>query len=49
MVSGSIVFSMVHRRVKLPIQVVHSENWLAYAFYNEKVRRTEISKKYALI
>lgn len=43
-VSGSVVFSMMHRKVRPPLHVVHSENWLAYAHYNDKVRRTEISK-----
>lgn len=43
-VSGAIVFSMNHRRAKGPIRIVHSENWLVYSFYNEKIRRNEISK-----
>lgn len=43
-VSGTVVFAMNHRRVKGPIQIVHSENWLVYSFYNEKIRRNEISK-----
>ncbi|XP_073827730.1 ER membrane protein complex subunit 1 isoform X1 [Musca autumnalis] len=42
-VSGSVVFSMMHRKVRPPLHVVHSENWLAYAHYNDKVRRTEIT------
>lgn len=42
-VSGAMVFSTVHKRVKGPIQVVHSENWLVYSYFNEKSRRTEIS------
>ncbi|KAM7361305.1 ER membrane protein complex subunit 1 isoform 2-T2 [Cochliomyia hominivorax] len=42
-VSGSIVFSMMHRKVRPPLHAVHSENWLAYAYYNDKVRRTEIT------
>lgn len=44
-VSGAIVSSLSHRRVKEPFHLIHSENWLAYSYYNEKVRRTEISKK----
>ena len=43
-VSGAIVFSMSHKRVQQPFHMVHSENWLAYTYYNEKVRRTEISE-----
>ncbi|XP_058813802.1 ER membrane protein complex subunit 1-like isoform X2 [Topomyia yanbarensis] len=42
-VSGSIVFSMSHKRVRPPLHMVHSENWLVYSYYNDKVRRTEIS------
>ncbi|XP_063704257.1 ER membrane protein complex subunit 1 [Culicoides brevitarsis] len=42
-VSGAIIFSMTHRRAKGPVNIVHSENWLTYSFYNEKVRRTEIT------
>lgn len=43
-VSGSIVFSVTHRRAKGPVKMIHSENWLVYSFYNEKVRRHEISE-----
>lgn len=43
-VAGSIVYSMAHRRVREPLHIVHSENWLVYSYYNDKVRRTEISK-----
>lgn len=39
--SGSIVYSMSHRRVREPLHIVHSENWLVYTYFNEKVRRTE--------
>ncbi|XP_017849736.1 ER membrane protein complex subunit 1 isoform X2 [Drosophila busckii] len=42
-VSGSVIFSMTHRKVRAPLHIVHSENWLAYSFFNEKVRRTEIT------
>lgn len=45
-VSGAIVFSMNHRRAKGPVRIVHSENWLVYSFYNEKIRRHEISEYY---
>lgn len=43
-VSGSIIFSMNHKRAQPPFHMVHSENWIAYTYYNEKVRRTEISE-----
>lgn len=41
-VSGSIVFSISHKRAKEPISLVHSENWLVYSYFNDKWRRTEI-------
>lgn len=42
-VSGAIIFSMSHRRAKGPVNIVHSENWLTYSFFNEKVRRIEVT------
>ncbi|XP_046465087.1 ER membrane protein complex subunit 1 isoform X1 [Neodiprion pinetum] len=42
-VSGAMVFSVVHKRVRGPFHVVHSENWLVYSYFNEKSRRTEIA------
>ncbi|XP_002054888.3 ER membrane protein complex subunit 1 isoform X1 [Drosophila virilis] len=42
-VSGSVIFSMTHRKVRPPLHIVHSENWLAYSYFNDKVRRTEIT------
>lgn len=45
-VSGAIVASMTHRRVTGPVKIVHSENWLVYSFYNDKIRRNEISEYY---
>lgn len=35
---------MNHRRAKGPIKIVHTENWLVYTYYNEKIRRNELSK-----
>lgn len=43
MVSGSVVFSVVHKRTMEPIHVVHSENWVIYSYFSEKTRRTEIT------
>lgn len=43
-VSGGIVTTITHRRAKGPVNIVHSENWLVYSYYNDKVRRTELSK-----
>ncbi|XP_063985411.1 ER membrane protein complex subunit 1 isoform X2 [Diachasmimorpha longicaudata] len=42
-VSGAMIFSIVHKRVRGPIHIVHSENWLVYSYYNDKSRRTEIA------
>lgn len=42
-VSGSVVTSLSHRRIKEPLHIIHSENWLVYSYFNEKFRRTEIS------
>lgn len=43
-VSGGVVATIAHRRARGPINIVHSENWLVYTYFNDKVRRTEISK-----
>lgn len=42
-VSGAMIFSIMHKRVRGPIHVVHSENWIVYSYFNEKSRRTEIA------
>lgn len=42
-VSGAMIFSITHKRVRGPIHIVHSENWLVYSYFNEKGRRTEIA------
>lgn len=42
-VSGAMIFSIVHKRVRGPFHIVHSENWLVYSYFNEKSRRTEIA------
>uniref|UniRef100_A0A0K8T908 ER membrane protein complex subunit 1 n=1 Tax=Lygus hesperus TaxID=30085 RepID=A0A0K8T908_LYGHE len=41
-VSGGVVFSTTHKRASEPVHLVHSENWIAYSFFSEKSRRTEI-------
>lgn len=38
-----MIFSITHKRVRGPIHIVHSENWLVYGYFNEKGRRTEIA------
>ncbi|KAJ6219092.1 hypothetical protein RDWZM_004904 [Blomia tropicalis] len=42
-ITGNIVYSIIHRRSRGPIQIVHSENWVIYSYYNEKLRRNEVS------
>ncbi|XP_012144585.1 ER membrane protein complex subunit 1 isoform X2 [Megachile rotundata] len=42
-VSGAMIFSIMHKRVRGPVHVVHSENWIVYSYFNEKSRRTEIA------
>jgi len=41
-VSGSVVFSVSHKRAREPVHIVHSENWLLYSYFSDKSRRTEI-------
>lgn len=41
-VSGSVVFSVSHRRVQPPYHLVMAENWVVYSYYNAKYRRTEM-------
>jgi hypothetical protein len=42
-VSGTVVFSIMHRRAKEPYHIVHSENWLLYTYFSDKYRRTELT------
>lgn len=42
-VTGALVHSVYHPRSQEPANMVHSENWLVYSYYNAKYRRTEIS------
>ncbi|GBP90129.1 ER membrane protein complex subunit 1 [Eumeta japonica] len=42
-VSGAVVWSQVHRRARASAHAVHTENMIAYAYYNDKHRRTEIA------
>lgn len=41
--AGQIVYQARHRNSKGPMQMVLSENWLVYLYYNNKARRSEIS------
>ncbi|XP_029634121.1 ER membrane protein complex subunit 1 [Octopus sinensis] len=42
LITGNVVYHSNHRRVKGPVNVVHSENWVVYNFYNQKNRRNEM-------
>ncbi len=42
MVTGRVVFSANHKRASGPYHAVHSENWAAYSYYNDKSRRGEL-------
>ncbi|CAF0712899.1 unnamed protein product [Brachionus calyciflorus] len=42
-VTGSVVNSFNHKRCKGPVNIVHSENWFFYSYYNMKFRRHEVT------
>ncbi|XP_064611751.1 ER membrane protein complex subunit 1-like [Liolophura sinensis] len=42
-ITGHIVSHVNHKRVKGPVHVVHSENWVVYNYWNQKNRRIEMS------
>jgi ER membrane protein complex subunit 1 len=42
-VTGAVIYSATHKRARGPVHVVHSENWLVYSYFNEKMRRTEVA------
>lgn len=42
-VTGALVHSVSHPKSRGPSNMVHSENWLVYSYYNTKSRRTEVS------
>ncbi|KAG8569909.1 hypothetical protein GDO81_014592 [Engystomops pustulosus] len=42
-VTGRIIHSSVQRKAKGPVQLVHSENWVVYQYWNSKARRNELS------
>ncbi|XP_035440755.2 ER membrane protein complex subunit 1 isoform X2 [Spodoptera frugiperda] len=41
--SGAIIAAQAHRRARALPYVVHTEHYLAYLYYNDKHRRTEIA------
>ncbi|XP_052284794.1 ER membrane protein complex subunit 1-like isoform X1 [Dreissena polymorpha] len=42
-VTGHMLFHGHHRKAVGPIHVVHSENWVVYAYYNQKQLRHEMA------
>ena len=42
LVTGRTIFSANHKRVQGPYHAVHSENWVVYTYFNEKLRRGEL-------
>lgn len=42
-VTGSVINSFNHKRCKGPVNIVHSENWFFYSYYNIKFRRFEVT------
>lgn len=42
-VTGAIVQSFNHKKAKGPVNIVHSENWFFYSYYNIKNRRFEVT------
>lgn len=41
-VTGLILYSVLHKRAKGPVHLVHSENWIVYSYFNERFRRMEL-------
>lgn len=42
-ITGFVVYSASHKRATGPVSLVHSENWLAYTYFNERFRRVELA------
>ncbi|XP_014675376.1 PREDICTED: ER membrane protein complex subunit 1-like [Priapulus caudatus] len=42
-ISGQVVFSANHQRAKGPVNIVHSENWVVYTYWNQRLRRHEVA------
>lgn len=42
-ITGLILYSANHKRVKPPIHLLHSENWVVYSYFSERFRRTELA------
>ncbi|XP_077312429.1 ER membrane protein complex subunit 1 isoform X1 [Lithobates pipiens] len=42
-VTGRIIHSSVQRKARGPVNIVHSENWVVYQYWNSKARRNELT------
>ncbi|XP_030843106.1 ER membrane protein complex subunit 1 [Strongylocentrotus purpuratus] len=43
MITGAIIFSADHKKVQGPVHIVHTENWVVYQYWNQRLRRNEIT------
>ena len=42
-ITGHVVFTTTHKKCSGPVNIVHSENWLVYSYWNQRHRRNEIA------
>ncbi|ESO01112.1 hypothetical protein HELRODRAFT_82224, partial [Helobdella robusta] len=42
-VTGDLIFHCVHRKARGPVNLIHSENWIVYSYWNQKHRRNELA------
>jgi len=42
-VSGNILYHTYHQYCNSPVNIVHSENWIIYSYWNSKAHRHEVS------
>ncbi|KAL3285148.1 hypothetical protein HHI36_019269 [Cryptolaemus montrouzieri] len=42
-ITGMVIYALAHKRARGPVNLVHSENWLVYTFFNERYRRRELA------
>ncbi|XP_063965131.1 ER membrane protein complex subunit 1-like [Lytechinus pictus] len=42
-ITGAIIFSADHKKVQGPVHIVHTENWVVYQYWNQRLRRNEIT------
>merc|ERR1719483_870161 len=42
-VTGHMVYHQTHKRARGPVNVIHSENWVVYSYFNDRHRRNEMA------